>query len=256
MNRQMKSEILPKAQLWRHPATHQWQKTATLPELADSGADVWLCPLSTNAHGSAGPAADTMSSVLTANAQLSSLSNNDETERARNFFPESKAGEFLVARGWLRLLLACYVAETEPRSIRLGIAENGKPYLLDFPAVHFNLSHSAEFAVIAVSRQPVGVDIEKLRALPDWRELAEGLLTNIAIEKIAELPAAERGTEFLRQFTAREAYLKATGSGFSESTIMLEQKFHSIAMENHSYGPTIALPEISGYVGQLCVLTS
>lgn len=254
MNRQNPSEILSKAKLWRHPATHAWQSAATLPELTDNGADVWLCPLMSDALGSAGPAADTMSSVLAADAQFSSFLSSDETDRARNFFPESKAGEFLAARGWLRLLLARYVAETEPKFIRLGIAEGGKPYLSDYANLQFNLSHSGEFVVIAVSNHPVGVDIERLRPLPDWRSLADGLLTNIAIARIAEMPEAERDTGFLRQFTAREAYLKATGSGFSESTMMLEQEFHSIAMENHSYGPTWPLPEIPGYVGQLCLL--
>ena len=152
------AEILKRAQLCRFPAIQRWQNTDRVPALTHEGADVWLCPLSPD-------------------SALSSLLSREETERAQNFFPESKAVEFKLARAWLRSLLACYVAETEPQSIRLGIADGGKPYLLDYPQLRFNLSHSGEFVAIAVSRHQVGVDIEKLRPLPDWRELAEGLLT-------------------------------------------------------------------------------
>ncbi len=231
----MTPALLQQAQYWPQATTIDWLKAASTFTMPDAGADVWLCPLKDAA---------TFSSLLTA----------DEAVRAQNFLPASKAQEFTAARAWLRTLLAFYVAETEPQAIRLGLAENGKPYLPDFPAVHFNLSHSGEFAAIAISRQPVGVDIEKLRPLPDWRELAEGLLPNITIEQIGSLEQAERAAAFLRHFTAREAYLKAVGGGFSESTTMLERDFHFIAMENQSYGPTVSLPEIPGYVGELCVL--
>lgn len=231
----MNPALLQQAQCWRQATGKHWERFTTPITMPETGADVWLCPLTNEIA---------QSSLLTA----------DEIQRAQNFLPENKAHEFTAARVWLRTLLAAYVAETKPQSIRLGIAENGKPYLMDFPAVQFNLSHSGELVAVAVSRQPVGVDIEKLRALPEWRELSEGLLPNITIEQIANLPQPEHAAAFLRHFTAREAYLKAVGSGFSLSTTLLERDFHTIAMENQSYGPTVALPEISGYVGQLCVL--
>lgn len=36
---------------------------------------------------------------------------------------------------------------------------HGKPYLLNYPDVHFNISHSGEYVACAVADSPVGVDI-------------------------------------------------------------------------------------------------
>ena len=42
-------------------------------------------------------------------------------------------------------------------------AEGGKPYFKEFPERHFNLSHSGQFALCALSDAPVGADIEAVR---------------------------------------------------------------------------------------------
>lgn len=42
-------------------------------------------------------------------------------------------------------------------------AEGGKPCFKNFPQRHFNLSHSGEFALCALSDAPVGADIEVVR---------------------------------------------------------------------------------------------
>lgn len=47
-----------------------------------------------------------------------------------------------------------------PETVR---AEGGKPYFKDFPDRHFNLSHSGQFALCALSDAPVGADIEAVR---------------------------------------------------------------------------------------------
>ena len=76
-------------------------------------------------------------------------------------------------------------------------AEKGKPYFPDFPAVHFNLSHSHGAAVCALSDAPVGIDIEVLRPAP--RRLSKGM----------------SGEEFFRLWTAQEATVKYSGEGLS-----------------------------------------
>lgn len=42
-------------------------------------------------------------------------------------------------------------------------AENGKPYFPEYPERHFNLSHSGEYVLCALSDAPVGVDVEVVR---------------------------------------------------------------------------------------------
>lgn len=226
-NRPVLFHPLRGAKLWRCSSTNDWQKTEEVPELLGNGAHVWLCPLAMG-------------------KLLSFLLSAEETERARNFLPESKAIEFIHARGWLRLLLSLYVAEPEPEKLRLSIAEGGKPFAVEHPSLHFNLSHSGDFAAIAISRHEVGIDIEKLKPVPDWRVLAEGILHAETISEIAALRELRRSEMFLRHFTAREAFLKAVGTGFSGNP--------AGSREISGTANDIALPAITGYLGYLCTL--
>ena len=52
-------------------------------------------------------------------------------------------------------------AENLPAAIRTGTY--GKPELISHPDIHFNISHSEDIAACALSRQEIGVDIEKIQ---------------------------------------------------------------------------------------------
>lgn len=61
------------------------------------------------------------------------------------------------------LLLEYVVKRLFPKAehpLEVAIAQGGKPYLAKEPDIHFNLSHSGEWAVCAISSSPVGVDIQ------------------------------------------------------------------------------------------------
>lgn len=51
--------------------------------------------------------------------------------------------------------------EQETPAFQIGYGENGKPFLLDYKEVHYNLSHSGDWILCAVSDQPVGIDIQQ-----------------------------------------------------------------------------------------------
>ena len=64
--------------------------------------------------------------------------------------------------------------DTRPRHAGTGAAlplrdvpicreTHGKPVLKDCTNLFFNISHSGDYAVCAVSKQPVGIDIERIR---------------------------------------------------------------------------------------------
>jgi len=77
------------------------------------------------------------------------------------------------------------------------------------PALHFNLSHSGDLALIALAPVPVGVDLER-DAPADAQALAQAWFTP------AEQARLARGDDdFLSLWTAREAVLKAMGTGLS-----------------------------------------
>lgn len=84
--------------------------------------------------------------------------------------------------------------------------EWGKPYLEDCP-LFFNISHSGEYLAIAVSKEPVGVDIEGARVVK------EGTIRKVVQPQEQELIGTERAHDFLRLWTLKESFLKAEGKG-------------------------------------------
>lgn len=193
----------------------------------------------------------------TENFQYEGVVSDTELARAENMLPAAKGQEFLSFRACLRIVLALYYTKTiAPKNIRMEISEKGKPWLPDEPRLHFNLSHSHGALAIAVSRHEVGVDIERIRPMPDWHDLAQNFLTPTDTATIANHAEAERSAAFLRCFTAREAYLKALGTGFSAPLPGMD--FHSSYREQFTTGGReyllAPLPPLPGFVGHVCVV--
>jgi 4'-phosphopantetheinyl transferase len=96
----------------------------------------------------------------------------------------------------------------------LNFTENywGKPRLMDFPSVHFNISHTDDAIVCAVYRNTVGVDMEK------ERKIRPGLVRQFFTSKENEYifsDCNQTDVRFTRIWTMKEAYLKWTGRGMS-----------------------------------------
>ncbi len=91
--------------------------------------------------------------------------------------------------------------------LEFALLEKGKPYLPLSPEVRFNLAHSQDRALIAVSLEvDVGVDIERIRPMKDYLAVAERFFPAGETEPVDEL-------DFFRRWTRLEALLKATGAG-------------------------------------------
>ena len=86
---------------------------------------------------------------------------------------------------------------------------DGKPFLKDYPAIHFNLSHTRGVAACVVSRQPVGIDVERIRPLNN--ALARRVLTPAEYQHVKS--SAEPDIEFIHLWTKKEALLKLIGTG-------------------------------------------
>jgi 4'-phosphopantetheinyl transferase len=144
----------------------------------------------------------------------------DEQARASRFVREVHRRRFVVAHGALRTIVAGYVDE-RPDALAFESAEHGKPSLRrgeDMPSIEFNLSHSDDLALIAVtSARPVGVDLERWSADVEHLELAERFFSpseRAALHALADAPE-EVAAGFFAAWTRKEAYLKATGHGIS-----------------------------------------
>lgn len=92
--------------------------------------------------------------------------------------------------------------------------ENGKPYLADMPQIHFNLSHSGDYAAAAFSSREVGIDIECERK--NGRKIAARFFAEEEIRNMQYCKSKEEEDQlFLRYWTLKESFLKVTGYGMA-----------------------------------------
>ena len=140
----------------------------------------------------------------------------DELLRCDRFHFEHDRRRFIVARAKLRLLLGRYL-QIKPAAIEFAYMKNGKPIVRGTSeGVHFNVSHSEERALYAVSKRcRLGVDIEFLNRDIDWHGLVSRFFTEREFAALQHLSASIRKRAFFACWTRKEAILKATGDGLS-----------------------------------------
>lgn len=136
---------------------------------------------------------------------------DEEKERAVRFHFEADRERWVRSRALLKLVLADKWGQTNARELEFALGEFGKPALVS-GGPHFNLSHSGDFAAVAISSVPVGVDVECGKTLP-LEELAAFAFR--PEEGAAILAHAEPQRHFLELWTAKEAVMKCTGQGMS-----------------------------------------
>lgn len=146
----------------------------------------------------------------------------DELDRLHRYRFEKDQRKFAIARSTLRQILGSYT-QTDPGDIVFDYSTRGKPSLRhNQRGLQFNLSHSGEYALCGVAHQPLGVDIEQLRPMDRLDGLIERCLAPSEQCTLDNLPETDKSTVFLEYWTCKEAYLKATGQGISESLTAIE----------------------------------
>ncbi len=179
--------------------TPQCDSCQSLP--SDSGVQVWRINLSA-------PPAHLPAAV--------NLLSEDERARFDRFKIPEVGHRFAVARASMRTLLA-EVAELQPQAVRFEYGAQGKPMISPSQNpgdIRFNLSHSADTAVLAVTvGREVGVDVERLRDNVSFQKLARRFFAPAEAESLRGLEGEELKHRFFRIWTAKEAYIKAVGLG-------------------------------------------
>ncbi len=146
----------------------------------------------------------------------------EECERADRFRLPELRRRFVASRGVLRSVLAGCVG-CHPAELRFHAGPNGKPALATSPGLHFNLTHSHELVMLAVSRQcELGVDVERVRVMKDARAIARRFFTPREAAWIEANSPADRDEGFFRLWTRKEAVLKACGLGIAHGLDKLE----------------------------------
>ncbi len=95
---------------------------------------------------------------------------------------------------------------------------HGKPYLKEYPEIHFNFSHCREGALCAVSSSPVGVDIQEIET--SYEKVMRRSMSGPEIRVISESPMPD--TAFTTFWVLKECYIKYRGTGLSEELRTLD----------------------------------
>lgn len=139
----------------------------------------------------------------------------DEQERAARFRVAAARHRFVLARVVLRRSLGSFL-DADPGTFGFSTGDRGKPFL-STPEIEdpprFNLSHSGDVVALIVGSIDVGIDVECLREMPRAGRLAHRFFSPGEQSVIDALSGPERDHAFLRIWTQKEAYLKATGLG-------------------------------------------
>lgn len=163
-------------------------------------ADVWRINIRTNS-----PMLDDFRLIL----------RTDEVARANRYVQEKDSNRFIISRGALRHILGRYLSRPAA-SIELGEGINKKPMVLN-PAdsgLHYNVSHSGDWILIAVAGSEIGIDIEFVNPVFDFDEVMPDIFMPDEVQFVKQADVAAR---FFKLWTRKEALAKATGKGLDEN---------------------------------------
>ncbi len=143
----------------------------------------------------------------------------DESERARAarfVFPRNRV-EYTAAHVLVRRALAATTGHPAA-AFRFEAGAHGKPTAWiggTMAGVHFNLSHTRGMVAVAVAPFEHGLDVEPLDRTVNL-SIAGRYFCPKEIAWLGGLPEERRGEGFLRLWTLKEAFIKATGLGLSQ----------------------------------------
>jgi 4'-phosphopantetheinyl transferase len=136
----------------------------------------------------------------------------EERARADRFLFDKDREAHIAAHGALRQVLAKYL-NCAAAEICIVSGTNGKPGV---EGVQFNLSHSADLALVAVTQTlELGVDVESVDPRRADMDVARRFFSPSEVTALSALPPEQQTLAFLNCWTRKEAYLKAIGLGLS-----------------------------------------
>jgi 4'-phosphopantetheinyl transferase len=147
-------------------------------------------------------------------SKVEALLSTAENERAMRFRDAADRATWKAAHGLTRLTLTACEAAVDPRSWIFLAGPNGKPEIARPKCrLHFNLSHTRDFAGCAVTKAgSIGFDVEDVSRSID-PAVAEQNFRREEIEFLGRPNDASWQDRFYEVWTLKESYLKARGSG-------------------------------------------
>ena len=140
-----------------------------------------------------------------------SLMTPEKRERISRFRFEQDRKRTVAGEMLARQMLAAY-SGIEEAALTFAIGEHGKPFVKNIQLM-FNISHSGNLVLCAVSDRQIGVDIEKIR--PVEERLIRYVCCDDEYRYVTEpdISPQEQQRRFFHVWTFKEAFFKCDGKG-------------------------------------------
>ncbi len=173
-----------------------WLNPATCSFILDNNVHVWRISVGQNLS-----LLDDFQAIMTP----------AEIARANRFYQSKDHNRFIISRGALRNILAKYLNQ-KPREIEFELGENDKPCIKNNGQLNlnYNLSHSGDWILLAISSHEVGADIEFVNPNFGYDEV---LNDNFSTDEVSYIKEKESRARFFNLWTRKEALTKATAQG-------------------------------------------
>lgn len=141
------------------------------------------------------------------------------------------------------------------KDIEFSFNEHNKPYLLNQPNIFFNLSHSGNYAICAVSSDETGCDIEELENTN--LKIAKKFFHPNEYKLLTEETNIQKQQElFFRLWTLKESFVKNIGTGinlgFDKFEIVMKDEISIIQNFNNTKYYFTEINSIKNYKCAVC----
>lgn len=136
-----------------------------------------------------------------------------ELRRAGKYHFDKDANRFIICRTLLKFILARQL-NIEVSEVHIKKDENKKPYISSYESVCFNVSHSGNYGVIAISNSDIGVDVEYINYNFGFKDMLASIYSDQEITMV--LNSSKSAECFYKFWTRKEAIVKATGKGIND----------------------------------------
>lgn len=148
--------------------------------------------------------------------EIQEVLSDRELEKAGRMFIQKDKERYIVSKFCLRTILGLCL-DVEPSEVDFIFHEHKKPTA---NGIEFNISHTGDYVLIAVSPTPVGIDIEHLNRDFDFKSILDITFSKNEIAYIGDKDIDP--TNFYVMWTRKEALLKASGEGVSDNLHLIE----------------------------------
>jgi len=169
-------------------------------------------------------------------AQWRAVLDGAEQAQADRFHFEEDRSTYTAAHWLVRNALAS-VGGLAPADWRFIAEKRGKPAIdlaLGRPELRFNLSHTRGFVACAVGvGGEIGIDVEALTRTPAGLDISERFFSPSEVAVLRGTPPDRQRDTFLRFWTLKEAFIKATGEGLGRGLDSFSFSLDPVAISFH-----------------------